>query len=161
MTTAPWLPSAPDAFSCFDHAEALAAGTVDPAVLDPVRIAVAGALGHPAELERTPVRVADGATDPRVATCVDFAEQFVIDVSSVTDDQRAALGEAMGADTFAFVQALYVVDMFQRGRIALERLFGTAYGPTPTPATGDLWTTLAEFMRVVALFDALDPVTTE
>jgi alkylhydroperoxidase family enzyme len=161
MTTAPWLPSAPDAFSCFDRAEALAAGMVDPAVLDPVRVAVAGALGHPAELDRTPVRAADGTTDPRVATCVDFAEQFVVDVSGVTDDQRAALGEAMGADTFAFVQALYVVDMFQRGRIALEHLFGTAYGPAPTPATGDLWATLEEFMRVVARLDALDPVTTE
>ena len=161
MTTAPWLPSAPDAFACFDRAEALAAGTVDPAVLDPVRVAVAGALGHPAELDRTPVRVADGADEPRVATCVDFAEQFVVDVSGITDAQRAALGEAMGADTFAFVQALYVVDMFQRGRLALERLFGTAYGPAPAPATGDLWATLEEFMRVVALLDALDPVTTE
>src|SRR6185436_10441652 len=29
------------------------------------------------------------------------------------------------------------------------------------PATGDLWATLEEFMRVVALDTALDPVTTE
>ena len=67
----------------------------------------------------------------------------------------------MGADTFAFAQALYVVDVFQRGRIALERLFATPYPPALAPATGDLWATLEEFMRVVALGHALDPVTTE
>jgi alkylhydroperoxidase family enzyme len=159
MRTYPWLSYAPDAFACFDRAEALAAGAVDRVVLDPVRVAVAAALGHRVELERTPVRDAGAAVDPRAA--VAFAEQFVVDVSGITDAQRAALGEAMGADTVSFVQALYVVDVFQRGRIALERLFGTAYGPAPVPEYGDLWATLEEFMRVVALHTALDPVTTE
>ncbi len=161
MTAAPWIPFAPDAFACFDRAEALAAGTVDAAVLDPVRVAVAGALGNDAELDRTPVGDHRASRDPRADVCVAFAEQFVVDVSGVTDDERAGLGAAMGADTFAFVQSLYVVDVFQRGRIALERLFGTAYGPAPAPATGDLWATLEEFMRVVARSTALDPVTTE
>ncbi len=161
MTAAPWLAHAPDAFACFDRAEALAAGTVDPEVLDPVRVAVAGALGHPTELDRTPVGDHRDRVDPRIAPCVAFAEQFVVDVSGVTDDQRAALGGAMGADTFAFVQSLYVVDVFQRGRIAFERIFGTAYGPAPAPTSGDLWATLEEFMRVVALLTALDPVSTE
>jgi alkylhydroperoxidase family enzyme len=155
------LPYAPDAFACFDRAEALAAGTVEPAVLSPVRVAVARTLGHPEELERTPVVEGDATPDPRAAVCVAFAEQFVVDVSGVTDEQRAALGTAMGADTVAFAQALYVVDVFQRGRIALERLFATPYPPALAPATGDLWATLEEFMRVVALGHALDPVTTE
>jgi alkylhydroperoxidase family enzyme len=161
MTAPPWLPYAPDAFACFDRAEALAAGSVEAAVLDPVRVAVARTLGHPEELERTPVGPSDSTADPRVAVCVAFAEQFVVDVSGVSDEQRAALGAAMGADTFAFVQALYVVDVFQRGRIALERLFATPYPAAPAPASGDLWATLEEFMRVVALGTALDPVTTE
>lgn len=161
MSTPPWLPYAPDAFACFDRAEALAAGTVEPAVLSPVRVAVARTLGHPEELERTPVVEGDATPDPRAAVCVAFAEQFVVDVSGVTDEQRAALGTAMGADTVAFAQALYVVDVFQRGRIALERLFATPYPPALAPATGDLWATLEEFMRVVALGHALDPVTTE
>jgi alkylhydroperoxidase family enzyme len=161
MSAPPWLAYAPDAFACFDRAEALAAGAVEPAVLDPVRVAVARTLGHPEELERTPVAPGDASSDARVAACLDFAEQFVVDVSGVTDDQRAALGTAMGADTFAFAQALYVVDVFQRGRIALERLFATPYPPAPAPASGDLWATLEEFMRVVALGTALDPVTTE
>ncbi len=160
MSDAPWRGHSPAAFDCFDRLEALAAGTVPPEVLDPVRVAVASALSHPAELERSPVTDATG-DDPRADVCVAFAEQFVVDVSGTTDAQRAALGDAMGADTFAFVQALYVVDVFQRGRIALEQFFATPYGPAPDAADGDLWDTLEEFMRVVALDTALDPVTTE
>ena len=161
MSTAPWSPYAPEAFACFDRAEALAAGMVEPVVLDPVRVAVAGALGHQEELERTPVANGDAGSDPRAAVCVDFAEQFVVDVSGVTDEQRAALGRAMGADTAVFVQALYVVDVFQRGRLALERFFAAPYPPPSAPASGDLWATLEEFMRIVARGNALDPVTTE
>src|SRR5690349_6480835 len=100
MTDAPWREHSPAAFDCFDHIEALAAGAVEPALLDPVRVAVASALAHPEELERTPVGGTDTEEprDPRVAVCVDFAEQFVVDVSGVTDDQRGALGTALGAD---------------------------------------------------------------
>jgi alkylhydroperoxidase family enzyme len=125
-----------------------------------VRVAVASALAHPEELDRAPIGGGD-ADDPRSAACVAFAEQFVVDVASTTDQQRAALGTAMGTDTFVFVQALYVVDVFQRGRIALERIFNTSYGLGAAPVSGDLWATLEEFMRVVALDTALDPVTTE
>jgi alkylhydroperoxidase family enzyme len=160
MSDAPWRQYAPAAFDCFDRIEALAAGAVEPAVLDPVRVAVASALAHPEELSRT--LVSERVTpDPRAAVGVAFAEQFVVDVAGTTDEQRGALGAAMGADTFAFAQALYVVDVFQRGRIALERIFATPFGPPLAPATGDLWGTIEEFMRVVALLHALDPVTTE
>jgi len=161
MTPSPWQADAPDAFELFNRIEALAAGAVEPALLDPVRVAVAGALAHPEEAARTPVAPAAGAPDPRAAVCVRFAEQFVVDVSAIDDELRSALGGALGADTFVFTQALYVVDVFQRGRIALERLYGTAYGPARALETGDLWATLEEFMRVVALGSALDPVTTE
>ena len=155
-----WRQHSPAAFEAFDRIEALAAGAVEPVVLDPVRVAVAAALGHPEELDRTPVAVT-ASDDPRTGACVAFAEQFVVDVSGTTDAQRGALGAAMGADTFTFVQALYVVDVFQRGRIALERTFATPYGPLAAPESGDLWATLEEFMRIVALDTALDPVTTE
>ena len=162
MTGSPWLPFAPEAFACFDRAEALAAGAVEPAVLDPVRVAVAAAVLHPEESARTPVGDPAGDPDPRAVVCVRFAEQFVVDVSGIDDELRGALGVALGADTFVFAQALYVVDVFQRGRIALGRLFDTEYGiGTSEPMTGDLWATLEEFMRIVALGDALDPVTTE
>ncbi len=161
MTGSPWVPFAPEAFACFDRAEALAADAVEPALLDPVRVAVAAALLHPEEAARTPVGAPGGAPDPRAAICVRFAEQFVVDVSGIDDELRGELGGVLGADTFVFAQALYVVDVFQRGRIALSRVFDAEYGPAGTPVTGDLWATLEEFMRVVALGDALDPVTTE
>ncbi len=161
MTRYPWRLHAPDAFVLFDRAEALAAGAVESAVMDPVRVAVAAALMHPAESERTPVAVSDATPDPRAHVAVRFAEQFVVDVAGITDDQRGELGGALGADTFAFTQALYVVDVFQRGRITLSRLFDTEFGPAPSAKTGDLWATLEEFMRVVALGNTLDPVTTE
>jgi alkylhydroperoxidase family enzyme len=160
VSDVPWRDLSPAAFDWFDRVEALAAGAVEPAVLDPVRAAVADALGHPAELERTPITVT-GDSDARAEGCVAFAEQFVVDVAGTTDEQRAALGAAMGAATFTFVQALYVVDMFQRGRIALERMFGAPFGAPSDPTTGDLWAALEEFMRVVALERTLDPVTTE
>jgi alkylhydroperoxidase family enzyme len=129
-------------------------------VLDPVRVAVAATLAHPEELARTPAATTS-SIDPRAAVCVAFAEQFVVDVSGTTDEQRGALGAAMGADTFTFVQALYVVDVFQRGRMTLERVFDVPYPPPPDATRGDLWATLEAFMRVVALDTALDPVTTE
>lgn len=160
MSDVPWRLHAPAAFDCFDHIEAVAAGLVSPAVLDPVRRSVASALAHPEELSRSPV-AGHAPPDPRVAACLAFAEQFVVDVAGTTDQQRAALGAAMGADTFTFVQVLYVVDVFQRGRIALERTFNAPFGPAPAPAEGDLWAALEEFMRIVALLHELDPVTTE
>jgi alkylhydroperoxidase family enzyme len=163
VSDAPWRPNAPAAFVCFDRIEAMAAVAIEPAVLDPVRVAVASALGHPGELERSP-SAGSAKHDPRADPCVAFAEQFVVDVASTTDEQRAALGAAMGTDTFTFVQALYVVDVFQRGRIALERVFATPYPPPVALDAfpdGGLWAALEEFMRVVALGTALDPVTTE
>jgi alkylhydroperoxidase family enzyme len=161
MNEAPWQSHAPEAFDLFDRIEALAAGAVEPALLDPVRVAVAAALAHPEEAARTPVHLATETPDPRAAVCVRFAEQFVVDVAGIDDELRGALGETLGADTFVFTQAVYVVDVFQRGRIALERLFDTGYGPARAPEAGDIWPTLEEFMRVVALGSALDPVTSE
>ncbi len=162
-----WRAGAPEAFELFDHVEALAAGSVDDSILGPVRAAVAAQLCHPDELTRPVTGTgpaaapADTRADPRADVCVSFAEQFVVDVAGITDEQRAALGDAMGSDTFVFTQALYVVDVFQRGRITLACLFDTPFGPALPAASGDLWGTLERFMRVVALGVALDPLTTE
>jgi alkylhydroperoxidase family enzyme len=149
---------APAACTAFDRVESLVDAAAPPSVLAAVRRAVAGALAHPEELVEHN-RVQDD--DPRIPACVAFAEQFVVDVAAVGDDQRAALGAAMGDATFPFVASLYVTDVFQRARIALERVFGTAWDGDPDPAAGDLWAALEDFMRVVACGDALDPLTTE
>ncbi|TMK54643.1 MAG: carboxymuconolactone decarboxylase family protein [Actinobacteria bacterium] len=159
-TAGPWRGYAPAAFLAFDRAEAVTATTVAPGLLDPVRRAVAQLLMNPDELVRTPPAT-DTTPDSRADVAVRFAEQFVVDVSGITDAHRAELVAALGDEMVPFVQALYVVDVFQRGRIALTRLYGADFGPAPAPGDGELWPVLEEFMRVVARGSALDPLTTE
>jgi alkylhydroperoxidase family enzyme len=113
------------------------------------------------ELSRSPDPDLD-CLDERTSACERFAEQFVVDVVRITDDDRSALLAAMGSESLVFVQTLFVVDVFQRARIALERLHTTQYGPMLLPPErGDLWAALEVFMRVVARSEALDPLTTE
>jgi alkylhydroperoxidase family enzyme len=156
---APWREHAAAACAAFDHVESLVDAAAPPSVLSPVRRAVAGALAHPEELARRGRGQDDD--DPRIPACVAFAEQFVVDVAAVDDEQRAALGAAMGDATFPFVASLYVTDVFQRARITLARVFATPWDGDPAPVAGDLWAALEDFMRVVALADTLDPLTTE
>jgi len=157
----PWRLVAPDAFAAFDMVEATAATAIEPELLSAVRKSVAAILRNEAELERTPVVVSRCEYEGRVGACVRFAEQFVIDVKGESDDERRALSAALGSEAFTFVQALFVVDVFQRARIALGRLHGVPYGPALPPQSGDLWAALEVFMRTVALGRALDPITTE
>jgi alkylhydroperoxidase family enzyme len=162
-TTAPWRVHAPEACAAFDRVEALVDAAAPPAVLRAVRRAVAGALANPPELDRHPAdrAVTLDVDDPRIPVCVAFAEQFVVDVAAIDDDQRGALGAAMGDATFPFAAALYVTDVFQRARIALARVFDRPWDAQPGAVAGELWPALEEFMRVVARGDALDPLTTE
>lgn len=152
----PWEAYAPEAFAAFARAERLVAGAVDPALLAPVREVVARLLCN-----SSGDAASDAAPDPRAPACVAFAEQFVVDVAGVTPAQRAALSAALGDATFPFVQALYVEDVFQRGRLALGRLHHRDLPADRRPEEGDLWPALEDFMRLVALQTALDPLTTE
>jgi alkylhydroperoxidase family enzyme len=161
MTAAePWRAEAREAFAAFDRVEAIAAAAVDATLIFPVRNAVSQLLQNDDEFARTS-GPAPGGSDPRALVCLRFAEQFVVDVAGITNADRAALSDALGRETFTFVQALFVVDMFQRARIALERLYGVTYGGPPPAERGDLWAAIEEFMRVVARASVLDPVTTE
>jgi len=158
-TVEPWEAHAPEAFAAFARAERLVSGAVDPALLAPVRAVVAHLLGNATD-DDVPAAAGD-EPDPRTPACVAFAEQFVVDVAGVTPGQRDALSSALGAATFPFVQALYVEDVFQRGRLALGRLHHRDLPADRRPEEGDLWAALEDFMRLVALQTALDPLTTE
>jgi hypothetical protein len=105
------------------------------------------------------VPAAAAPTVPADDPVVGFAEQFVVDVSAVTPDRRAAAFTALGADAFPTVQALYVVDLGTRMNAACRALFGATV-PAGT-VTGDLWSTLEEFMRAVARLRGLDETSTE
>ncbi len=100
-------------------------------------------------------------------TSAAFAEQFALDVATIDDDQRSAIGGALGTATGDVVQALWALDMIPRLRAALDALFG----PSSWPAAGDLGTdadadidertALDRYIHVVPALEHLDPVTTE
>ncbi len=110
----------------------------------------------------------DLAIDPGAARPADllvavarFGAQFVVDVSGVDAELRDAAMASLGAAAFPTVQALYVLDLGTRVNVAFRSLFDTTV-PTGVAEPGaDLWSTLEDFMRAVALLDAVDPVTTE
>ncbi|HEX4428764.1 MAG TPA: hypothetical protein VHZ96_05800 [Frankiaceae bacterium] len=102
-------------------------------------------------------------------SCTEAIEQFIIDVSALSDVHRDAVFAALGSRSYPFFQTLYIRDFDLRFRAALTQLFGeptgSASAPDPGQAPGaeppDLWPALDKFLTDVAAMDALDPVTTE
>jgi alkylhydroperoxidase family enzyme len=151
---------APEAFTALDILMTTAPTALDPALVELARSQVAttlgtesGSLDHvmPSSLSR------DGERACRV-----LAAQFVIDVGSTTDAQRAAATEALGTDAFGFVQTLYVFDWTTRLRAALREIFDV--DPLANPdvdAAESLWAASEAMFAAVARLQALDPVTTE
>ena len=74
----------------------------------------------------------------RDRACLAFAEQFVLDVSAVSADQRAALVSALGAGAAAFAQTLYAIDFELRARVGVHAApsASTRRRPTPDAAPG-------------------------
>src|SRR5262249_28307063 len=98
----------------------------------------------------------------RDRACLAFAEQFVLDVSAVTAEQRAALATALGGGAAEFAQTLYAIDFELRVRAAFDQLFGA----DPLAALGDaapgpLWPALEAMLPLIARLAALDPLTSE
>jgi alkylhydroperoxidase family enzyme len=103
-------------------------------------------------------------TNPRDRAVARFIDQFVIDVSGIDDSLRGALFEHLGDQAIGFVQALYVLDLGIRRRIALERLGAAIPGAEYDVEVADdaqLWPALEQYMRTVAMMRELDPVTGE
>lgn len=115
---------------------------------------------------RIPTR--DVAIDPGAADAADlpaavarFGAQFVVDVRGVTPEIRELAMTQLGAAAFPTVQSLYVLDIGTRVNVAFRSLFDTTMPMMVAEPDTDLWATLEDFMRAVALLDAVDPVTTE
>ena len=161
--------------------------TGDPELLELARLRIAQLLGNDAELRRCPT------ADPRISSdrmaelrqwptsthfseveraCLAFTEQFVIDVSGVTEELRASVGTCLGPTKVGgFVINLFILDYGQRAQMAIERLFPDAHHGTITgepdrlgdsPAgDGALINDLDELMKAIARLNEVDMVTTE
>lgn len=96
---------------------------------------------------------------------LELTEQFVIDVATITDDQRTRCLGDLGDHAFIAVQTVYVLDHGLRVRAAVRQLFDVAGGAARAVPAGlgvpDLWSSLDEWMRSVARLRRLDPLTTE
>jgi alkylhydroperoxidase family enzyme len=98
----------------------------------------------------------------------DFAEQFSIDVSTISGEQRSRLWKALGDKTFGAVVQMYIADFVPRVRAGLEALdVGEAYlGWTTGPVPWDHDTDPSDlvfntFLPTVARLRELDALTAE
>lgn len=98
-------------------------------------------------------------TNPAVA---EFCDQFMLDVSSIDDTQRAAFFAATADQAFAVTQQIYVHDMVPRLRSVLAAIADVELpvAAEAVPVT-DLWPRLESFMAAVARLNALDAPLTE
>ena len=148
--------------------EALVERDTDPARLARIRARVAARL-----LVGPPAPDPDPGSPAEQAEAA-FVDQFVIDVAAIDDAQRADLWRELGPDTLGAVQALYVVDLGIRRRVARDRLGldepgrdgavadgPASSGPVALADDDELWPAIEAYLRAVARLDALDPVTSE
>ncbi|MGY4710598.1 carboxymuconolactone decarboxylase family protein [Mycolicibacterium sp. CBM1] len=127
-----------------------------------VRTTCAGALSLTALPAQTVVTAPASDAEKVVA---DFAEQFSVDVSAVSDRQREALTGALGAASFAVVVQMFIADFLPRVRNALE-LLGLPVAWVPDEPVWDAGIDAAdvlfnEMLPGVARLRSLDPVTAE
>ena len=152
----------PEATDLLDAACARAWEAVDPALLGALRARAAVLLDHPAGQRVT-------AEDRAVRDCVEFAEQFVLDVAGIGDAERDALRRHLDeAAVTDVVRALFVVEYALRLELVSTRLFdGPLVAAAPRPAalpggpSAALREALAAYQDAVVRGTALDPVLTE
>jgi alkylhydroperoxidase family enzyme len=115
----------------------------------------------PAEVE---VAEPESETEAVVA---EFAEQFSVDVSAITREQRSRLWKQLGDSAFSAVVAMYIADFVPRVRAGLEGLgVGSEYlawvrGPIAWDHSDPSDAVFNDFLPAVARMRALDPVTSE
>jgi alkylhydroperoxidase family enzyme len=102
------------------------------------------------------------------AVVAEFAEQFSVDVSMITAEQRSRLWKCLGDSTFGVVVAMYIADFVPRVRAGLEALgvgsehLGWVRGPLEWDHASDPSDVVFnDFLPAVARMRALDPVTSE
>jgi alkylhydroperoxidase family enzyme len=120
-------------------------------------------------LPSLPVEVeVSGPESDAEAVVAEFAEQFSVDVSAITDEQRSRLWKQLGDRTFGVVVLMYIADFIPRVRAGLEVLgVGEQYLRwTREPISWDHATdpsaaVFNDFLPAVGRMRELDPVTSE
>lgn len=184
----------PDALALLDVANKHAWSSVQPALLEQIRLRVGALIGNSAGLlRRSSTARKQGLTEAKVAQladyyksddfsalekqCLAFAEQFVIDVSSITEADVAGLAQHFAAEQHQeFVVALYVTECTQRLEMIAPALLGgstaglidsaTAGSQVSAPTRADdvlggVAAALERYQEAVVRGTALDPVITE
>ena len=102
------------------------------------------------------------------AVVAELAEQFSVDVSAITGEQRSRLRKQLGDSTFSVVVQMYIADFIPRARAGLEALgIGSEYlgwvsGSIAWDHAGDPSDLVFnDFLPAVGRMRALDPVTSE
>jgi alkylhydroperoxidase family enzyme len=101
------------------------------------------------------------------AVVAEFAEQFSVDVSAITGEQRSRLWKHLGDSTIGAVMSMYIADYVPRVRAGLEALgvgeqyLGWVHGPITWEHSDPTDAVLNDFLPTVARMRALDPVLTE
>ena len=91
-----------------------------------------------------------------------FAEQFAVDVSVIGSTLRRDWFAAVGELAFEATLVVWIADYVPRVRNTLDALFGDdAWYDVALSPTRHAQVVMDEFLREIALLDALDPVTTE
>ncbi len=94
-----------------------------------------------------------------------FAEQFSLDVGSISADQRSAFVLQLGGQAANVSAMIFVMDFLPRSRAALESLSRSAHvdlaGSGALPAVVPVWEAFDLLIRAVPRLNALDPVTSE
>jgi alkylhydroperoxidase family enzyme len=137
----------------------------DGRVVGLVRRVCAQALSLPALPAEVEVEGPESETEAVVA---EFAEQFSVDVSMITGEQRSGLWKCLGDNTFGVVVSMYIADFVPRVRAGLEALgvgseyLGWARGAFEWDHVSDPSDVVFnDFLPAVARMRALDPITSE
>jgi alkylhydroperoxidase family enzyme len=182
---------APEAVGLLDETNGWAWQVVPPALLEQLRLRIAALIGNQPGLHRRSRRAQQGGlTEAKAAQlgdyfasdafsdlerdCLEFAEQFVIDVSGPMDEYVTRLGAYFpGEQLRGFVTALYVTEFTQRLEMTAGALLGSS-ADAKTAAGSDtieagsaeealrgLAHSLRGYQSSVVRGTALDPVITE
>jgi alkylhydroperoxidase family enzyme len=127
----------PDTFAALAATLTAAWADTDPAVLELARLRIATLLDSQMELEQRSVRATEAGLDegkvsevaawptsprftPAERACLALTEQFVMDANGVSEKQVTAVTEHLGgAGCYAFVQAISMLETFQRACLTM------------------------------------------